>query len=114
MLADYSSQPGSTLAKFEKGLRENDENIAPSAIYAYACLRSGVPYANGAPNLSVDFPAMQELAREKRLPICGKVGLDARSAVASAMSCRRAPRPVPPRAAVSGKAKQSEPRPVTE
>ena len=62
----------STLAKFEKGLRESDENIAPSAIYAYACLRSGVPYANGAPNLSVDFPAMQELAKEKGLPICGK------------------------------------------
>ncbi|HEY6036185.1 MAG TPA: inositol-3-phosphate synthase, partial [Kofleriaceae bacterium] len=62
----------STLAKFEAGLRASDENIAPSAIYAYACLRSGVPYANGAPNLSVDFPAMQELARQKGLPICGK------------------------------------------
>jgi myo-inositol-1-phosphate synthase len=68
-------EPGdvhSTLAKFEKGLRDSDENIAPSAIYAYACLRSGVPYANGAPNLSVDFPAMQELARQKQMPICGK------------------------------------------
>ncbi len=47
-----------TLANFEKGLRESSDDIAPSAIYAYACLRSGVPYANGAPNLSVDFPAM--------------------------------------------------------
>jgi myo-inositol-1-phosphate synthase len=62
----------SSVAKFEKGLRENDENIAPSAIYAYACLRAGVPYANGAPNLSVDFPAMQELARERAVPISGK------------------------------------------
>jgi len=66
------SEVHSTLAKFEKGLANNDENIAPSAIYAYACLRSGVPYANGAPNLSVDFPAIQELARDKGMPIAGK------------------------------------------
>ena len=62
----------STLAKFEAGLRNNDEMIAPSAIYAYALLRSGVPFANGAPNLSVDFPAIQELAKQKNLPIAGK------------------------------------------
>ncbi|MFI5289248.1 MAG: inositol-3-phosphate synthase [Polyangia bacterium] len=62
----------STLAKFEEGLRRSEDNIAPSAIYAYACLKSGVPYANGAPNLSVDFPAMQELAKKQGLPICGK------------------------------------------
>ncbi len=62
----------STLAKFEAGLKNNDENIAPSAIYAYAMLRSGVPYANGAPNLSVDFPAMHELAKQKGVPIAGK------------------------------------------
>jgi myo-inositol-1-phosphate synthase len=62
----------STLAKFETGLKQSDENIAPSAIYAYACLRAGVPYANGAPNLSVDFPAMQELAKQKGIPIAGK------------------------------------------
>jgi myo-inositol-1-phosphate synthase len=66
------SEVHSTLAKFEKGLMQSDENIAPSAIYAYACLRSGVPYANGAPNLSVDFPAIQELARDKNMPIAGK------------------------------------------
>jgi myo-inositol-1-phosphate synthase len=66
------SEVHTTLANFEAGLRASDDNIAPSAIYAYACLRSGVPYANGAPNLSVDFPAMQELARQKGLPICGK------------------------------------------
>ncbi|MBL8602503.1 MAG: inositol-3-phosphate synthase [Myxococcales bacterium] len=61
-----------TLEAFEKGLRENSPEIAPSAIYAYACLRSGVPYANGAPNLSVDFPALHELARREGVPIAGK------------------------------------------
>ena len=61
-----------SLAAFEKGLEQSDENIAPSAIYAYACLKAGVPYANGAPNLSVDFPAMQELARQTGMPIAGK------------------------------------------
>ena len=61
-----------TLANFEKGLRESSDDIAPSAIYAYACLKSGVPFANGAPNLSVDFPAMLELARQTGVPIAGK------------------------------------------
>jgi myo-inositol-1-phosphate synthase len=61
-----------SLAAFEEGLRRSDESIAPSAIYAYACLKSGVPYANGAPNLSVDFPAMAELARQVSMPIAGK------------------------------------------
>lgn len=61
-----------TLANFEQGLRDSSDDIAPSAIYAYACVKSGVPYANGAPNLSVDFPALQELAREKGVPIAGK------------------------------------------
>jgi len=62
----------SSLAKFEEGLRKSDDAIAPSAIYAYALLKSGVPYANGAPNLSVDFPAMAELAKKQGAPICGK------------------------------------------
>ena len=66
------SEVHSTLAKFEQGLRDSHDNIAPSAIYAYALLKSGVPFANGAPNLSVDFPAIQELAKQKNLPICGK------------------------------------------
>ncbi len=61
-----------SLAAFEEGLRSSDESIAPSAIYAYACLKSGVPYANGAPNLSLDFPAMFELAKQQGLPIAGK------------------------------------------
>jgi len=56
----------------EKAMKENDENIAPSMVYAYASLMEGVPFANGAPNLTVDIPAMHELARERELPICGK------------------------------------------
>jgi myo-inositol-1-phosphate synthase len=60
------------LAAFEKGLEDNDENIAPSQIYAYAALKAGVPFANGAPNLTVDLPVMQQLARDNEAPICGK------------------------------------------
>jgi myo-inositol-1-phosphate synthase len=61
-----------TLEAFERGLRESSDDIAPSAIYAYACLRRGVPFANGAPNLAVDFPAMHELARREGVAIAGK------------------------------------------
>jgi myo-inositol-1-phosphate synthase len=57
---------------FEKGLKSNDENIAPSMIYAYAALQEGVPYANGAPNLTVDIPVMHQLAKNNETPICGK------------------------------------------
>jgi myo-inositol-1-phosphate synthase len=62
----------STLAKFEEGLCKNDPEIAPSQIYAYAALKCGVPYANGAPNLTTDVPALLDLARERNIPICGK------------------------------------------
>jgi myo-inositol-1-phosphate synthase len=62
----------STLDKFEEGLRQSDDAIAPSQIYAYACVKLGVPYSNGAPNLSVDIPAIQELARKTSTPIAGK------------------------------------------
>jgi len=61
-----------SLELFECGLKENHPAIAPSMIYAYAALKSGVPFANGAPNLTVDVPALTELAREQSLPICGK------------------------------------------
>ena len=61
-----------TLKCFEKALEENDPSIAPSMIYAYAALQRGIPFANGAPNLTVDIPALVELARERRVPVCGK------------------------------------------
>ena len=61
-----------TVKSFEQALAKNDENIAPSMIYAYAALSEGVPYANGAPNLTVDIPAMHELSRRNQAPICGK------------------------------------------
>ena len=66
------SQVHETLKKFERGLQKNDPEIAPSQIYAYAALKLGVPYANGAPNLSIDTPALVELARESDVPVCGK------------------------------------------
>ncbi|HSJ29193.1 MAG TPA: inositol-3-phosphate synthase [Acidimicrobiia bacterium] len=62
----------SSLSDFEAGLRNDDPAIAPSQLYAYAALTAGVPFANGAPNLSVDFPAMVELAAKQGVPICGK------------------------------------------
>src|ERR1700691_4144876 len=61
-----------SVKSFEKALRENDEMIAPSMIYAYASLMEGVPFANGAPNLTVDLPVMLELSRKNEAPICGK------------------------------------------
>src|SRR5947209_2419093 len=62
----------SSVEAFERGLRKNDENIAPSMVYAYAALMEGVPFANGAPNLTVDIPVMLELSRRNRAPIAGK------------------------------------------
>jgi myo-inositol-1-phosphate synthase len=61
-----------SLAAFEKGLKENDPAISPSMIYAYAALKEGVPFGNGAPNLTLDIPAMLELAKQKKVPISGK------------------------------------------
>jgi myo-inositol-1-phosphate synthase len=61
-----------TVKSLEKAMYKNDKNIPPSMIYAYASLMEGVPFANGAPNLTVDIPAMLELAREREVPICGK------------------------------------------
>ncbi len=68
-------QPGpahQTLACLENGLRNNDETIPSSMIYAYAALKLGIPFANGAPNLTVDVGGFRELAQEKSVPICGK------------------------------------------
>ncbi|WP_058185713.1 inositol-3-phosphate synthase [Terracidiphilus gabretensis] len=61
-----------SIEAFEKGLENSDEGIAPSQIYAYAALSEGVPFANGAPNLTVDTPAMIELSKKNSAPICGK------------------------------------------
>jgi myo-inositol-1-phosphate synthase len=61
-----------SLATFEEGLKQNDPTIAPSMVYAYAALSLGIPYANGAPNLSADIPALEDLARENGSPIAGK------------------------------------------
>lgn len=62
----------STLKKFEKGLKENHPEISPAMIYNYAALKMNVPYANGAPNLSCDVPALVELAKANKVPISGK------------------------------------------
>jgi myo-inositol-1-phosphate synthase len=61
-----------TVASFEKAMKENHPAVAPSMIYAYAALKCGVPFANGAPNLTVDIPVMRELARETGSPVAGK------------------------------------------
>jgi myo-inositol-1-phosphate synthase len=61
-----------SLQAFEEGLKNNDPNISPSMLYAYAALTSGIPYINGAPNLTVDIPAMVELAGQHGLGIAGK------------------------------------------
>ncbi len=61
-----------SVAAFEKGLKRGDAGISNSQIYAWACIKEGVPFANGAPNLTVDFPAAHELAREHGVAIAGK------------------------------------------
>ncbi len=60
------------LSRFEQAMEANDPAIAPSMIYAWAALKEGIPFANGAPNLTVDVPALQELARERGVPMAGK------------------------------------------
>ncbi len=61
-----------SIDKFEKALEENHPAIAPSMIYAYAAIKSGVPFGNGAPNLTVDIPALVELAKKEGVAISGK------------------------------------------
>jgi len=61
-----------TLEAFEAGLTNDDPGIAPSQIYAYAALKEGIPFANGAPNLTVDIPALRELSKKMNAPICGR------------------------------------------
>jgi myo-inositol-1-phosphate synthase len=66
------SEAHESIESFEKAMYDNDEQIAPSMIYAYAAIKSGVPFANGAPNLTVDIPALMKLAEDLGVPICGK------------------------------------------
>jgi myo-inositol-1-phosphate synthase len=66
------SEVHSSLAKFEKGLKANDPKIPSSMVYAYAALSLGIPFANGAPNLTIDIEAMRQLARKNNVPVCGK------------------------------------------
>ena len=61
-----------SLDAFEDALRADDQRIAPSQVYAYASLITGTPFANGAPNVTVDFPAMLELAAREGVPVSGK------------------------------------------
>jgi len=61
-----------SIEKFEQAMKDNDPAIAPSMVYAYAAIKSGIPYANGAPNLTVDIPALIDLAVENGVPIGGK------------------------------------------
>ncbi|MEM7009745.1 MAG: inositol-3-phosphate synthase, partial [Thermodesulfobacteriota bacterium] len=67
-----ASEVHRSVKSFEKGLKENHPGIPPSMIYAYAAIKCGVPYANGAPNLSADVPALMKLADQKKVPISGK------------------------------------------
>jgi myo-inositol-1-phosphate synthase len=61
-----------TVEQLEKAMDRNDDAIAPSMLYAYAAMMEGIPFANGAPNLTVDTPALIQLANERGLPISGK------------------------------------------
>ena len=66
------SEVHQSIESFEEGLRNNDPAISPSMIYAYAALKLGVPFANGAPNLTCDIPALVQLSKETETPISGK------------------------------------------
>ena len=61
-----------SLAAFEEGLKSNHPDIPNSMLYAYAALKLGVPFANGAPHITVDVPALTQLATDKKVAICGK------------------------------------------
>jgi myo-inositol-1-phosphate synthase len=68
-------QPGeahATIDAFEKAMEQNDDAIAPSMLYAWAAIMEGVPFANGAPNLTADVPALLQLAKDRGVPLSGK------------------------------------------
>lgn len=66
------SEVHQSMESLEKGMLENDDKIPSSMIYAYAALQMGIPFANGAPNLTIDIPAFRDLAMERKIPLCGK------------------------------------------
>jgi myo-inositol-1-phosphate synthase len=61
-----------TIQQFERAMEQNDDAISPAMLYAWAAIMEGIPYCNGAPNLAVDTPALQQLANDKGVPISGK------------------------------------------
>lgn len=67
-----SGEVHQTLESFEKGMKDNHSDIAPSMLYAWAALKEKVPFANGAPNLTTDIPALYELAKLNKVPLSGK------------------------------------------
>jgi myo-inositol-1-phosphate synthase len=67
-----SSKVHYSLAEFEQGLKDNSTAITPSQVYAYAALKKGVPYINGAPHITTDCPALMELAETEGVPVAGK------------------------------------------
>jgi myo-inositol-1-phosphate synthase len=67
-----SAEVHDNLREFEEGLKADDPGIPPSQVYAYAALKMGIPYINGAPHLTTDCPALMELAQENHVPVCGK------------------------------------------
>ena len=58
--------------EFEKALERSDPSISPAMVYAYAAIMEDVPYANGAPSLAADIPALVDLANERGVPVAGK------------------------------------------
>lgn len=66
------SEVHQTMESFEAGLKADSPDIAPSQVYVYAALKEGIPYANGAPNISADFPAFIDYAKENNVPLCGR------------------------------------------
>ncbi len=66
------SEVHNSIHRFEQAMKDNHEDISPSMLYAWAAIKEGVPYINGAPNLTIDVPALEELAIENSVPICGK------------------------------------------
>ena len=67
-----ASEAHATIESFEKAMVNNDPAITPSMVYAYAALKKKIPFANGAPNLTVDVPALMQLAHDNVVPLCGK------------------------------------------